>query len=566
MPVDPWAQYAEKSAPPPGADEWAQYAEKPKPVKNQGLAEGEVPLTSHLAATGQGLSTIGGGAINAVKGAANMIMHPIDTATSLYHAPGQFLDQIKQVPGAIRDINESPDPAGTYLKVAGDTAGEAGGQAVVGAATPELPGMAKDAVTGIGPKTRALAKVGAQDVASHVPVVGRLVRRPSIGDYIDAARAKAPEAPPVEDSLTPIQQAWKARGGTLVGERPIQRFPRPAPSNPAPEVPMEIKPSPPEPHAGLGTIKPPTPEPKPPVGNELGTIQTNGKPAVVNTKPGRVGELLNQSLGGKPLEPNVPLRQQIPSKPSASVTLPEGHIATESSAIKSYSYDPAKREFTSVTPTGATYIHGDVSPEQVAAFEAAPSKGKAWNDLRKGSPLVGKVVNGQRVNAKPPTALASASPAEAVTASETQAVEVPKIAPKAKAAAPPGTTVPEGDMTDLLQKSVQQAKAGKSATRLDEIRNELSQQLKPKGYSDQAIEREANDQYKYEQQMGELKQAEAATAAAKANPLSWKMPDGKMAKVYKTGSGMWKLQRPGASSFVDVYDPQYVKMIEKEAR
>jgi hypothetical protein len=79
-------------------------------------------------------------------------------------------------------------------------------------------------------------------------------------------------------------------------------------------------------------------------------------------------------------------------------------------ALKAYKYDPAKREFTGVTQNGAIHIHGDVSPEQVAKFEANPSEGKAWNELRQNSTPVAKVVNGKRVSTIPPRSLQSASP------------------------------------------------------------------------------------------------------------------------------------------------------------
>lgn len=120
--------------------------------------------------------------------------------------------------------------------------------------------------------------------------------------------------------------------------------------------------------------------------------------------PGKVGDLLNESLGGKSLLPNVPLREQMPGK------VPAGHSPVESSAIKSYKYDPASREFEFVTPSGAHYVHGDVSPEQIADFEKAGSKGKAFNEIKKNSTYVAKIVNGKRMAVKPDKNLASAAP------------------------------------------------------------------------------------------------------------------------------------------------------------
>jgi hypothetical protein len=124
-------------------------------------------------------------------------------------------------------------------------------------------------------------------------------------------------------------------------------------------------------------------------------------------KPADVERQLNEGLGGRPLQPNVPLRQQgnrITSDISSQSK------PTTSSAIQDYKYDPARQEMQVTTKAGAQYIHGDVSPEQAAEFEKSGSKGKAWGELKKNSTYVGKIVNGQRINAKPPSSLRSASP------------------------------------------------------------------------------------------------------------------------------------------------------------
>lgn len=130
--------------------------------------------------------------------------------------------------------------------------------------------------------------------------------------------------------------------------------------------------------------------------------------AAIDTTPpvskAKVGDLLNEGLGGKSLLPNVPLKDQMPGK------VPAGHTPVKSSAIKSYSYDPESKEFEFVTPSGAHYVHGDVSPEQMADFEKAESKGKAFNQIKNNSVYVGKIVNGKRVAVKPPKNMASASP------------------------------------------------------------------------------------------------------------------------------------------------------------
>ena len=175
----PWEKYSqstEESGP------WQKYgtpakAEEKSAAPNQGLPEGELPLDSYTNATLQGLSTIGKGAIGAVQGIAyNTIAHPIDTAKSILSLPSQA----RQVPGAIKDINASADPVGTYAKVAGDTAGEAAGQAIVGAAGEQAPGFAKDAIEGIGPKSKALARQGRGTVRGFKGTYRRRVRETSV--------------------------------------------------------------------------------------------------------------------------------------------------------------------------------------------------------------------------------------------------------------------------------------------------------------------------------------------------------------------------------------------------
>ena len=119
-----------------------------------------------------------------------------------------------------------------------------------------------------------------------------------------------------------------------------------------------------------------------------------------------VEQQLNDALGGRPLQPNVPLRQQVPGKLAAEAPkLLQGFSPVESSALKGFKYDPRSREFETVTQGGQHYVYGDVAPEDARAFMEADSKGTAWSDLRKspGVTLVAKVVNGKRIAIKPRT-------------------------------------------------------------------------------------------------------------------------------------------------------------------
>ncbi len=121
----------------------------------------------------------------------------------------------------------------------------------------------------------------------------------------------------------------------------------------------------------------------------------------------KLGDLLNQGLGGKALEPNIPIKNQggvitpKASEVTPSASVPEGHTPVDSSALKSYKYDPSTREFEVMTQGGGGYVHGDISPDQAKAFEDAPSKGKAWQSIRQNGTLVAKIINGKRIPVKP---------------------------------------------------------------------------------------------------------------------------------------------------------------------
>jgi hypothetical protein len=109
------------------------------------------------------------------------------------------------------------------------------------------------------------------------------------------------------------------------------------------------------------------------------------------TSTANLTQTLNDALGGKPLKPHVPLRQQLQTATPKASTLPTGFTPVESTVLKGYKYDAAAQEFTAITQNGQTYTHGEVTPDQVAAFESADSQGRAWTqEIRNNSPLVRK--------------------------------------------------------------------------------------------------------------------------------------------------------------------------------
>lgn len=140
--------------------------------------------------------------------------------------------------------------------------------------------------------------------------------------------------------------------------------------------------------------------------------------------PKDIERQLNEALGGQPLKPNVPLKQQVSTTPKPTVDA-EGHTQVESSAVKSFKYDAENQEF-HVKPNGGrtTYVYGEVSPDAAEAFNAAESKGNAWIQIRN-NPLVAKIIDGKRIAVRP----------------------VPK---------------PSEDLTGILQQSVEQARAARA--------------------------------------------------------------------------------------------------------
>lgn len=202
----------------------------------------------------------------------------------------------------------------------------------------------------------------------------------------------------------------------------------PLPEAPAPEVTQAQslfyggKPAA-DPAAGLGKIPvrgaiaakmsaPTNAEPSPiaetPAAQQSAAPPPAPRPIARGTLSKMMDKELGNALGAKQLDPKVPLRGQLAAKmpPQSEAAIPEGHTPVESSALRSYKYDPAAREFHARATSGNTvYVYGDVAPEDAAAFEKATSKGQAWGAIRR-NPLVAKIVDGKRVATTPARATA----------------------------------------------------------------------------------------------------------------------------------------------------------------
>lgn len=115
------------------------------------------------------------------------------------------------------------------------------------------------------------------------------------------------------------------------------------------------------------------------------------------------GQAPAEDIGAKARATNPePTRAEVKgaAKPTPDAT--EGHTPHDSSALKSSKYDPGAKEFHARMTSGdTTYVYGDVAPEEHEAFSGADSKGKAYQQIKNGHPLVAKIVNGKRIAVKP---------------------------------------------------------------------------------------------------------------------------------------------------------------------
>lgn len=234
--------------------------------------------------------------------------------------------------------------------------------------------------------------------------------------------------------------------GAHLPEHPGEFPGAPLPKRPATEVLQaraigEGGKSVPNPSDELGKLPIPKSEPAPPPARIASpTAAADSSPSKLRGVKTKMGDLLNEGLGGKPLRANIPLKDQIQSAITRQ-SLPDGFTPADSAAIAGYKYDPAAREFEVITNDGSRHVYGDVSPEQAETFDAASSKGTAWKELRDSSSAkVAKVVNGKRIATKPPNNLRSATPLD----------EAPRV---------PGS---DEDLRGLLKKSVARVKSAKT--------------------------------------------------------------------------------------------------------
>jgi hypothetical protein len=203
----------------------------------------------------------------------------------------------------------------------------------------------------------------------------------------------------------------------------------------------------------------------------LGMIPVRDLPPELQGPTSAAGRMVNSVTQADPAVAAKTAAEATPSPAPPKVTakklapLPEGFTPVDSTALSGYKYNPETSEFESITTGGQHYIHGDVSPEAVASFEAAKSKGKAWQELRNspGAVLVAKVIGDKRmpvVKLRPPATDAPA--AETAATPTTKPPLKPATKPPLKPATKPEASSIEDDLTKILQESLNAVLAKKA--------------------------------------------------------------------------------------------------------
>ncbi len=396
-------------------DDEKQNEKKPTLLSNLGLTEGpDVQITDYPHAALSGVQSIGRGLRGAVKGIGQALdpnpqegepILPQPGHQQLYRLGKGLYDTTKgatEVPAAIHDINQSPDPTGTYLKAAQETAGQGAGQALVALGTEGVTRAVPPVVRGVSsaakPVLRGVGKIATVASESLDPdLVGLVSPRAANGiryaakvGRVASKLGKEPAVAPIsEPAPAPIPREVEQARGLATGAQPIR-----------------------DPAAALERI-PVRNETPAPIARPSKTIPRN-----VITK--RLDAGLSEGLGAG---------------------VPEGHTPVESTAVKSFKYDPEAHELHVQTKSGVTYVQGEVSQAQADAFANAESKGRAWKAIRDNNPPVAKIIGGKRIAVKP-------SNFRSVT---------------------PTTPAPEEGLTPLLQKSLEKIRASRIARRSQPI-------------------------------------------------------------------------------------------------
>ena len=337
-----------------------------------GLAEGpDVQISDYPHATLSGIQSMGRGISGAVAGGYNAFRHPIDTAKSLVGIPSQAA----QIPAAIHDINQSPDPRGTYYKAAQETAGQGAGQALTALATDVIAKPVIKAAV-VRPFARGL-KAGLNPAIEAAPEAEvSPPRAPNTDQMLGRPYQPNPRYEP-----RPEPRPIPPRKGPMLLEGTVEQ-PAPFPESPPPEV-LQARGlavggrAPVDRSAGLGEIPVAKPETAPPAAP---VAPVRGVREIRKAVGPDLDRTLNEATNAAPpLARGIPLKQQLQAAVNRTAPVPAGFTSTpDSSLLRGFKYDPETQRFDAILNNGEHYAHGQVSPEQFENFKNAESQGSAW--------------------------------------------------------------------------------------------------------------------------------------------------------------------------------------------
>jgi hypothetical protein len=181
--------------------------------------------------------------------------------------------------------------------------------------------------------------------------------------------------------------------------------------------------------------------------------------APVKVTQSKIADLVGRGLGNEPAPkpvPGKPIYSRPTPTPATAPTVPEGMTAVKSNGMRAYSYDAPTQTFTAQWPDGSLHRYGEVTPEEVQAFEAAESKGRALLEIKNNHVHVGANYGHGWVNKAP--VIRSATPDVTPGAAAPPKGSAAGASPVSQSA--PQTAVPD-DLTTLLQQSVEAANRGK---------------------------------------------------------------------------------------------------------
>jgi hypothetical protein len=282
-------------------------------------------------ATIKGLDDVARGTQGAIKGIwSDLSSGHVPIIHSAREAIADTIRSLPQIPGAVQDINASPDPLTHYADAAQDTASQGAGQALTALGTVGLGKVATDVAPYVSPVGKALVKGYVKKLIPEE--VGTAYKA------VKTAKANAPAPWRMKPQAAALSElpVPGARPAAQTGEA-LAGIPSPAtfPGAPFPEVPpLEVLqaqplsrggvPTPPAPSAALGQI--PAPWRMRPQAAALGDL-----PATDAVPAAQTGEALGRIPAPWRMKPQSAALAEVPtpaSQPTAQTGEALGQIPT----------------------------------------------------------------------------------------------------------------------------------------------------------------------------------------------------------------------------------------------